>query len=331
MQIVGTKGEWREFVDTSYERPPLITIEELEGLPSGERAMYNEARARYSQAGAFAVTPQYRAVRDAVRDRVMLNRYRRVGKLGVILSGDPGNGKTTTLQQIGKDHELRRRETGHPSAAEGMIPVVYVDVPAQCSARALLSEFARFLGLPVLARMTYNSLVDMVSNAMQQCATELILIDDIHRLVLRNQFNHETSDMLKSLSERCGGTFVYAGIDVESTGMLTDVRAGQISKRFALYAARPYGITSKAGRADWGDLLVSLEDSLCLLRQEPKSILSVAKELHVLHDGEIGRVKDTLQTEALHAIEDGNERLDLTVFKRMASALVKAGRAARAK
>lgn len=127
---ITTKEGWREHVDTVYERPAPITLKDLRALSFGDRALYNQARARYSQAGAFVRTPQFQVFQNAVRDRVMLNTYRRVGKLGLILSGEPGQGKTTSLVEVGRAHERRRRDTGHPAAGPGKIPVVYVAVPA---------------------------------------------------------------------------------------------------------------------------------------------------------------------------------------------------------
>lgn len=315
MEIV-TKEGWRAYVDATYDRPIKVTAEELGAMSFGDRALYNEARYQYTQAGAFVKTPQFRAVQTAVRDRVMLNKYRQVGKLGVIVSGEPGQGKTTTLLQIGKEHELRRRETGHASAGRGKIPVVYVAVPAQCSAKALMHEFARFLGLPMHPRLTYGALLDMVANALRNCSTELILIDDVHHLDLRYRQNIEASDMLKQLSERCGGTFVYAGIAVEDSGLLSGTREGQIRKRFELYTAHPFQITSEDGRADWGDLLLALEESLCLLNQPAGAVLDAAKDLHRLTNGEIGQVKDLLQLAAIHAMENATEKLDLLQFSR---------------
>ncbi|WP_259363097.1 hypothetical protein [Microbacterium esteraromaticum] len=84
---IATKEGWREHVDTAYERPAPVTSEELRAMSFGDRALYNQGRAQYSQAGAFVRTPQFEAFQRAVRDRVMLNAYRRVGKLGLILSG----------------------------------------------------------------------------------------------------------------------------------------------------------------------------------------------------------------------------------------------------
>lgn len=316
MNEVSTLEGWREYVDASYERPLAVGREELAAMSFGDRALYNVARARYSQAGAFVKTPLYRAFQRAARERIYLNQNRRVGKLGLIISGEPGQGKTTTLLEIGKEHELRRRQTKHPVAADGKIPVSYVAVPAQCTAKALLQEFARFFGLPTLNRMTYGTLLDMVANAMRRCSTELVLIDDVHHLDLRYRQNVEASDMLKQLSERCGGTFVYAGIAVEDTGLLSGTREGQIRKRFELHAAGPFQISNKQGQSDWGDLLLAIEDSLCLLQQRPGSILTVAKALHRLTNGEIGLLKDLLQLAAYRAIDGGDEELDLAEFER---------------
>lgn len=316
MTDLSTKEGWRDYVDTVFERPAPITVDELRALSFADRAFYNQGRAQYAQAGAFVRTPQFKSFERAVRDRVMLNEYRRVGKLGLILSGEPGQGKTTSLVEIGRAHERRRRETHHPAAGKGKLPVVYVMVPAQCSAKALMYEFARFVGLPVLSRTTYPALLDMVANALRRCSTELVLIDDIHHLDLTYRQNIEASDMLKQLSERCSGTFVYAGIGVESTGLLAGTREGQIRKRFELHVATSFGLGSKRQRSDWGDLLLALENSLCLAAQTRGSILAAAQTLHTLSEGEIGLLKDRLQFAALRAIEDGSERLDLRDFER---------------
>ncbi|MEW1963636.1 ATP-binding protein [Microbacterium sp. NPDC077644] len=316
MTEISTKEGWREHVNTVYERPVPVTARELRAMSFGERALYNQGRAQFSQAGAFVRTPHFQAFQAAVRDRVMLNAYRRVGKLGLILSGEPGQGKTTSLVEVGKAHERRRRETQHPAAGRGKIPVVYVAVPAQCSAKALMHEFARFLGLPVLNRMTYGDLLDMVANALRRCSTELVLIDDVHHLDLKYRQNIEASDMLKQLSERCGGTFVYAGIAVESTGLLDGERGGQIGKRFEVHVAVPFPLSNTVEKARWGDLLLALENSLCLAEQTAGSILPAAATLHALTGGEIGLLKDLLQFAALRAIEDGTEKLDLSSFER---------------
>lgn len=316
MTEISTKEGWREHVDTVYERPAPVTVDELREMSFGDRALYNQGRAQFSQAGAFVRTPHFQDFQAAVRDRVMLNAYRRVGKLRLILSGEPGQGKSTSLVEVGKAHERRRRETKHPSAGRGKIPVVYVAVPAQCSAKALMHEFARFLGLPVLNRMTYGDLLDMVANALRRCSTELVLIDDVHHLDLKYRQNIEASDMLKQLSERCGGTFVYAGIAVETTGLLDGERGGQIGKRFEIHVAVPFPLNNIEEKARWGDLLLALENSLCLAEQPAGSILPAAATLHALTGGEIGLLKDLLQFAALRAMEDGTEKLDLTSFER---------------
>ncbi len=177
-----------------------------------------------------------------------------------------------------------------------------------------MHEFARFLGLPLVGRKTYGDLLDMVANALRGCSTELILIDDVHHLDLKYRQNIEASDMLKQLSERCGGTFVYAGIAVEGTGLLDGERGGQIGKRFEVHVAAPFSLGSKADDSCWGDLLLAMENSLCLTEQKLGSILSVAEVLHALTGGEIGLLKDLLQFASLKAMDDGTEKLDLAAF-----------------
>ncbi|KQR39361.1 ATP-binding protein [Microbacterium sp. Leaf159] len=317
LRDIGTKEGWREYVDANYVRPAQIDRDELRRLSQEEREHYNDERARYSQAGAFVRTPQFTEVQRAVLERVMLNKHKQVGQLGVIVSGQPAQGKTTTLLEIGKEHERRRRKTGHPAAKEHRIPVAYVAVPAQCSAKALLQEFARFYGLPVKPRMTYGGILEMVANAMRHAGTELVLVDDVHHLDLQaSRKNVEASDMLKQLSERCGGTFVFAGIEVEATGLLSGTREGQMRKRFLLQTAGPYGIDTRAQQTEWGNLLLSIEDSLCLIDQTPGAILGAARDLHSLTGGEIGLLKNMLQLTALRSTLDGTEKIDNAEFSR---------------
>lgn len=79
----------------------------------------------------------------------------------------------------------------------------------------------------------------------------------------------ETSDQLKYLSERIPATFVYAGLDMDSTGLFNGTRGKQIASRFAVLEsdAFPYGTPRQ--REDWHALVATLEQSLRLHRHTP--------------------------------------------------------------
>lgn len=122
----------------------------------------------------------------------------------------------------------------------------------------------------------------------------------------------EASDTLKQLSEKCPGTFVYAGVNVEASGLLDGTRGRQISSRFQIMNLQKFPRTGKAKKS-WADLLLAVEGSLGLLEQEPGAILRHERELHDVTGGIIGDLASTLHMLAIDAIDSGAERLDLDV------------------
>jgi hypothetical protein len=161
----------------------------------------------------------------------------------VIAGGPPTTGKTTALLQVGRAchlAEAARRGQG----VEGWVPVAYVLVPPGASAKALAGEFARFLGVPVTARMTQTQIVDAVCHTYREAGVRLVAIDEIHRLNPRTTTGAEAVDLLKDLTERIGATFVFAGIDVVATALFSGVRGAQLAGRASLvecgaFPARP--------------------------------------------------------------------------------------------
>ncbi|WP_030936017.1 TniB family NTP-binding protein, partial [Streptomyces sp. NRRL B-24720] len=114
------------------------------------------------------------------------------------------------------------------------MPVAFVLVPPAASAKALATEFARYLGIPVTGRMTQAQITDAVCHTYNQAGMRLILNDEIHRLNPRTTTGAETADRLKDLTELIRSAFVYAGIDVTTTALLSGVRGAQLAGRASL-------------------------------------------------------------------------------------------------
>jgi hypothetical protein len=90
----------------------------------------------------------------ALRRLMILNRrHDGTARRGLIVSGPPTTGKTTALQQLGRAFHLAERRRRGSETDEGRLPVAFVAVPPAATPKMLVSEFARFLGLPVAARM----------------------------------------------------------------------------------------------------------------------------------------------------------------------------------
>jgi len=54
--------------------------------------------------------------------------------------------------------------------------------------------------------------------------TDIVVVDEIHNMSLATSAGEDLSDHLKYFTEHLPATFVYAGIDVERSGLFTGVR-----------------------------------------------------------------------------------------------------------
>ena len=94
-------------------------------------------------------------------------------------------------------------------------PVVYVTVPPAATPRMLAVEFARFLGIPVMARASITDVIQAVCGVMTDARTTVVCVDEIYNLKLATRNGAEVAGTLKYFSG-IPATFVYAGIN---TGM----------------------------------------------------------------------------------------------------------------
>lgn len=307
---ISTKEGWSRFVSDDPPQPPKISHAEREAQTAVERESYDNCRRRFMTSGIVR-TPAFDKILISASSRLRMNEFKYTGKLGLIVSGEPSLGKTTTVTQIGKLHTLRRQHQDHSAGQPGCIPVVYITVPPACGPKAMIAEFAEFFGLPTNGRISQSTLLNSVSQVMARVRTELVIVDEIHNLNVNYRMSADASDALKQLSEKCAATFIYAGVNVESSGLLDGARGKQTSSRFELHRVVPFGNLSTKHRDEWQAVLLSLEQTLCLTRQRDGDILAHSARLFADTGGSIGRLVDTLHLAALTAIDDHSERLTL--------------------
>lgn len=309
---LSTKEGWARFVADASACPPKVTHQEREAQSATQRDAYDRARRRFMTGSGIVQTPQFNAILNAAETRLRLNEFSPSGRRGLIVSGEPGLGKTTTVTQIGKIHTLRRQHQDHPAGRPGNIPVVYVTVPPACGPKAMIAEFAQFLALPITSRTSSPVLMNSVSNVMADLRVEMVIIDEIHNLNMNYRMGVDAGDALRQLSEKCAATFIYTGVNVESCGLLDGPRGQQIASRFALHRVTPFSNRSINKRAEWEAVLLALEGTLTLTKQPEGEILTRSAELFARSGGSIGRLADILHLAALNAIDDGSERLPTT-------------------
>ncbi|MFE0086279.1 TniB family NTP-binding protein [Streptomyces sp. NPDC058992] len=293
---------WRRFVEKDHATFDLLPTTQWEAMDDDARAAYDEARIDYHSELQVVRTSTVREVAHQGRLLTLLNRREEGARRGLIISGERTTGKTTALRQLGRLHELRVRQR-YPGGRR--IPVVYVTAPPKGSARKLAMEFARFLGLPsITPRANTADVTNAVCQVLIEARTDLVLVDEIHLMNLATTAGEELSDHLKYFTEHLPATFVYAGIDVEHSGLFTGIRGDQIAGRCTLLHTGPFPRGS-----EWEGLVAQLEATLRLHHYKPGTLVELSDYLYQRTGGMIGSLSHLVRLAAISAILDGSERI----------------------
>lgn len=293
---------WRSFVDSGPAQLALLPDDDLAALSPPQRASYDEQRLAYHSELIVVETSTVREVTHQGRLLTLLNQREISARRSMIVSGPWASGKTTAIKMLGKTHELRTRLR---FPGQERIPVVYITTPPKGSPRKLASEFANFLGLPNRPRSNVTDIADAVCQVLTDCRTDLVIVDEIHNLNLATSVGEDMSDHLKYFTEHLPVTFVYAGINVDASGLFTGLRGRQISGRSVLTRTGPFPHNS-----EWTSLVATLESALRLHRHRPGSLVAQAKYLHHRSGGGISSLSHLVRQAAISAILFETERID---------------------
>jgi Bacterial TniB protein len=302
-QPTTTLEGWRRFVDADEAVFTLLPDADRHALeddvtPLGD----DEARIAYHAELIVVTTSTVREILHQGRLLGLLNQREIGARRGLIVSGPAATGKTTAVKQLGRTHELRTRQR-YPGGDR--IPVVYVTAPPKGSPRKLAMEFARFLGLPAIrTRHNVTDITDAVCQVLIDARTDLVVVDEIHNLNLATSAGEDLSDHLKYFTEHLPATFVYAGIDVERSGLFTGVRGKQLAGRCALLRTGPFPY-----HQEWKGLVATMEQTLRLHRHQPGTLVKLDRYLHQRTGGMIGSLSHLLRAAAISAILDRSEQI----------------------
>ena len=293
---------WRSFISADPSELALLPAGQWEALGERDRRDYDEARIAHHAELVVVTTSAIAEITSEGQLLVLMNQREIGARRGLIVSGDAATGKTTSIKQLGRLHELRVRAR-FPAGAD-RIPVVYVTCPPKGSPRKLAMEFARFLGLPLRTRANVTDIADAVCQVLIDARTDLVLVDEIHNLNHGTPAGEDLSDHLKYFTEHLPATFIYAGIDVERCGVFTGTRGRQLAGRCELICtgAFPY-------RDEWAQLIAALEATLRLHRHEPGTLPAQARYLHQRTGGMIGSLTHLIRGAAIRAILGGQEAI----------------------
>ncbi|MFF0143070.1 TniB family NTP-binding protein [Streptomyces sp. NPDC005227] len=303
---VSTWQGWQHFATTPLPTPPR----------PGEPPRSRETRLAYHSAFVTVRTPAIDNLAHQVRTLMVLGRHQQItARPSLIVTGPPAAGKTTALLHVGRTCHLAhtRQNPPPPAPAHPTVPVAYVLVPPGATAKTLVTEFARYLGIPAHPRMTQAQITDAVCHTYNTAAVQLVLIDEIHRLNPRTTTGAQAADLLKDLTERIRATFVYAGIDVTTTPLFTGVRGAQLAARATLITCGP--LPAHTGtRHPFTDTLTDLENALDLTHHTPGTLPRHTTYLHQRTAGRIGSLTRLIRQAAITAIHNGTEKITKTLL-----------------
>jgi hypothetical protein len=301
LQLTTLEG-WRGFVDEMHAAPELLPTAVWTGLAEDKRACYDDDRIDHHARLLVVQTPTIREVITSGRRLVQLNKNAHYGRCGLMVSGPARTGKTTALTQLGKTVEVIHRRR-HPRAAQD-IPVIYITVPPAATPKMIAMEFARFFDLPISRRANITDIADAVCGVSRDARVTLVAVDELHNLNTRTRAGAEASDTLKYFSERIPATFVYAGISLDRTGLLSGTRGEQIAGRFGMVRTGAFALDPQ-----WTALIAALEDSLRLHRHRAGSLPELDRYLHRRTHGMIGSLLWLIRSAAINAVLDGTEKI----------------------
>ena len=292
---------WHRFATTGPPAPPQP------GVPARSR----DERLAYHSAFVTIRTPAISTLATQVRTLMILGRHQQAtARPSLIVTGPAAAGKTTALLHVGRACHLAhtRKNPAPPGSAHAAVPVAYVLVPPGATAKTLITEFARYLGIPTTTRMTQTQITDAVCHTYTAAGMQLVLIDEIHRLNPRTTTGAQTADLLKDLTERLPATFVYAGINVTDTPLFTGTRGAQLAGRATLIDCGP--LPARHGsREPFRDVITDIENNLDLQQHKPGTLPRHTPYLHQRTAGRIGSLTRLIRQAAITAICDGTERI----------------------
>jgi hypothetical protein len=113
-----------------------------------------------------------------------------------------------------------------------------------------------------------------------------------------------TDSYLKYFTEHLPATFVYAGINVQRSGLFTGLRGKQIAGRCVLINTGPFPY-----QQEWSALIATLEAALRLHHHQAGTLTGLDRYLHQRTGGMIGSLSHLIRAAALTAILDGTETI----------------------
>lgn len=320
-----THDGWLAFLGRErMTRPVELTRAQYEALTRPERRYHDIVRGAWHANLPKLETAMAATVRDELDMTLQVNLMKRDSgvRRGVIVSANSGHGKTTLILEILADHQdliadLYKRSNSRPRIRDRHIPVVAVTCPGRATISKLCHRILDFYGMPYRrggSADTEGVLADKVRRCLDACGTKVLFIDEISRLNMKREDAQITFDFIRDL-QNSSATLVLAGVDIESTGLLTeglylkedgDLKT-QTEARFTRLPLPAFTYDTTPGIQAWVNHLHGIEQQIMLLDKRDGMLSDDLAEWLFDHtdQGVIGSLAFLIEQGCARAIQRG--------------------------
>jgi hypothetical protein len=324
---IRTHEDWHAYATKSVPVKPIMpTRAAFDSMSSVERRAFNQTRRVYQEGFAPLLVPDMEEIHEAALRLARQNLRAQPGaRPGLIMDGISTVGKSTIAMQLGrryeklltKNHTITRTPTGNV-----FLPVAFVNLPGEVSIMNFNYLLARFYNIPFSKKVKEGDLTDRIKEHAADCGTSMVILDDIHFLRIKNRSHETVNNHFKHLANSISATFVYAGINVEGSGLLSEGNKpenkilSQTAHRFKRFELLPFDYNQAKSREDFLKVLTSFEDNLLLFEQTKGSLVSVTAEyIWDRTGGFIGPMSALIREGAALAIKRNTERITIKLLK----------------
>ena len=274
---LSTYEGWRKRAYQSHrEKPPALTIAEINALTPQERVRYNNARhVWHANLGPF-ITPQ---MSDVCADLDMIVQSNRQDgdkvRSSPVLDAPPGMGKTTLVAHYAAGFHREQIELygATTKAGHDRVPVAMVSLAGRTTMRGFNSMLCGFYAHPAANRGSAVELGRRASLCARETETRLIIVDDVHFLNPHTTDGREVANFFKWMATEFQATIIFVGVGLEKRGLFTeglsatDAYLAQTARRWTRLPLPSLEVSDEASRANLRNLLLGVEDSLVLAKK----------------------------------------------------------------
>lgn len=314
------KEGWQRFVETPARiQPEPLTRAELESLSEEAFEDYNRQRREWHANLGPIKTPQLAELQENIYDIVDSNAQDGDKAKGAIaIDAFPGLGKTTAVLDFAKKYHRREiKERGTiTSKGHERWPVCRVGLTGNTGMvefnRAMLAFFAH----PGVSRGNAAHFAHRALDCVLACETRLLIVDDLHFLRWRNIVGVEISNHFKYIANEFPVTLIFVGVGLAARGLFSeghsyeDAVIAQTGRRTTKLDLNPFVINTEAGRREWRQLLLALEQRIVLADKRPGMLVDdLSDYLFARSTGHIGSLMTLINRGCQRAVRSGAENL----------------------